>query len=148
MEKEYESEKKEPEIKKGSFLEKLLKHIRVDYWPDEEDEEIKVKRLWKCGTPMVYQQMREEEKKKNKYDSEVEEEIDSEKMSMKVGECATPMFLQGKYSAHRRILELMNEEEEEPEAKKQNKEPKAQKGSAWERFRKYCEIMYNLPKGK
>lgn len=64
MEKEYESEKKEPEIKKGSFWDKLLKHLRVDYCPDEEDEGIKVKRLWKCGTPMAYQQMREEEKKK------------------------------------------------------------------------------------
>lgn len=139
MEKEYESEKKEPEIKKGSFLEKLLKNLRVDYCPDEEDEEIKVERLWKCGTPMVYQQMREEEKKKAPEEPEMEEELDPETMSMKVGECATPMFLQEKYSIHRHLKELMEDEEEEP---------KVVKESAWDKFCKKCEFMINLPKGK
>jgi hypothetical protein len=34
-----EKNQEEPQVKKGSYLEKLLKRIRVDYCYDEEEED-------------------------------------------------------------------------------------------------------------
>ena len=49
----------------------------------KEDEEIKVKSLWKCGTPMAYQQMREEEKKKQ--NKKVDKKQSVEELLAKLG---------------------------------------------------------------